>query len=326
MAFRLKADEPAGRGLRRLARKELRRARNWLRRGSHPSEEAIHEARKSVKKVRAILQIVDADAGRRLGGCRKRLRSVNRMLSRVRDADAMLEILEKLRTRTPQLISEHTFARIRRRLAEEKQAAMESAGRDRAWKIVQGELRAVRKSAKRWRQAHRGLGAMAAGIHRAHRAGRKAQARARQRQRAADFHEWRKAMKALWYALRLLEGRSRRIDRDAAALHRAEVSLGDDHNVVVLCDVLSNDPSVCRTAADVDRVRLAGDGYQCEMRKRALRNVRGIYARTSRQYLRAIRQEWKRSESWTRNASTTSRTRSTTSRRRSTSSGRTAVK
>ena len=35
-------------------------------------------------------------------------------------------------------------------------------------------------------------------------------ARARKGQRAADFHEWRKQIKALWYELRLVEGPSAR--------------------------------------------------------------------------------------------------------------------
>jgi len=322
MAFRLKADESVRRGLRRLAAKELKSARGRLARAKRPSDEAIHEARKSLKKTRAILQLIDADRGRRLGGSGKTLRAVNRTLSALRDCEAMVEILEKLKTRAPQLASEHTVARVRRRLAAETREAMESAGREGAWKKVDRDLRRLRKSARKWRQAHTGFGALAPGLRRAHRCGRKALARARKQQGAADFHEWRKAVKALWYGLRLLQGRSPRIDRDAAALRRAETSLGDDHNVVVLCEALANDPSVCRTAEDVDRVRLAGDRYQCEMRERALKAAGGIYALKSRAYVRAIKQDWKRSGRWTRTASTKSRTRSTTSRRRSTSSKR----
>jgi len=127
----------------------------------------------------------------------------------------------------------------------------------------------------------------------AHRRGRKALARARKRQSAEDFHEWRKAMKALWYQLRLLGGTSRRIGRDTVALHRAEALLGDEHNVVVLCEALTGDSSVCRTAEDADRLRLAGDRYQCEMRKRALQAARGVYAPKSSAYVRSIKREWK---------------------------------
>jgi len=293
MSFRLKTDEPVRRGLRRLAAKELEDARDQLRGAPRPSDEAIHEARKSLKKARAIVQVIDADAGRHLGGSRKAFRAVNRTLSRLRDADAMLGIFDRLRMRAPQLIGEQTFNRLRRRLAAGKRAALKKAERRHDWKHVDQQLRALRKSAERWRQAHSGFGALERGMRDAHRRGRKALARARERQRAEDFHEWRKAVKALWYQLRLLGGRSRRIGRDAAALHRAETLLGDEHNVVVLCGVLTRDRSVCRTAEDADRVRLAADRYQCEMRKRALQAARGVYAPTSGAYVRSIKREWK---------------------------------
>src|ERR1043166_4315885 len=140
MAFRLKAGESVRGGVRRLAAKELGRARQRLRGANRPSDEAVHEARKSVKKARAIMQLIDNDRGRHLERSRKRLRSINRRLSPVRDADAMLEILDKLRARAPRLISEHTFARVWRRLASEKRAAMQRADRARAWKAVDRDL------------------------------------------------------------------------------------------------------------------------------------------------------------------------------------------
>jgi CHAD domain-containing protein len=292
MAFRLRPDESVAHGLRRLAEKELRRARAELGRASPPTGDAIHEARKSVKKVRALLQLVEADDGRRLDACRKRLRSVSRTLSRLRDADAMLSVFEKLRKENPPLFSEHTAARLRRRLASHRREAMEIAKQKGVWKQVDRELRALRKSAPRWRAAHRGFAALAPGIRLAHRRGRKALARARKRQRAADFHEWRKEMKTLWYDLRLVEGRDSRVHKDVAALDRAETLLGDDHNAVVLCAELSKDPSVCGTAADVDRLRLAADRFQCKARTRALKAARRIYARPSRDYLRSVRRGW----------------------------------
>jgi CHAD domain-containing protein len=66
MAYRLRSQESITHGLQRIARKELRAARDGMRRSTPPSDEAVHEARKSVKKVRAIVELIDADGGRRL--------------------------------------------------------------------------------------------------------------------------------------------------------------------------------------------------------------------------------------------------------------------
>lgn len=72
MSFRLRPQESVARGLRRLALKELRSAHDELRRSDSPKSEAIHATRKSVKKVRAIFELIDADRGHGLAarnGC-----------------------------------------------------------------------------------------------------------------------------------------------------------------------------------------------------------------------------------------------------------------
>jgi CHAD domain-containing protein len=297
MAFRLRPDESIKHGFRRLARKELERVRTGLRKARPPRDEAIHDARKSVKKVRAILQLIEDDGGGGLGKSGKRLHSVNRTLSGLRDADVMMETLAQLRTSHPQLFSEHTFARVRSGLADRKRDAARTASRKGAWGAVERKLRAVRRDAKRWALAHHGQRALTRGIREVHRRGREAMRRARTRQRAADFHAWRKEIKALWYALRLIEHPDPGLRRDIDALHRAETLLGDDHNLVVLCGELSSDIAVCRGPVEIDRLRLLVDRDQCRLRKRALDRVRYFYQRRSRAYARGVARAWKASRS-----------------------------
>lgn len=295
MAFRLRPDESVTHGFRRLARKELDAARDRLRAARPSRAEAIHESRKSVKKVRAILQLIEDDDGSGLGRSEKRLRSVNRMLSGLRDADVMLETLAKLRSRHPRLFSPHTFASVRRRLAGEQRVAARTAGRKDAWKTVDRRLGVVRRDARRWTPDHSGSGALIRGILAVHQRGREAMKRARRQQRAEDFHAWRKAMKALWYALRLVERSDAQIRRDVRALHRAEILLGDDHNLVVLCEELASDVTVCRGPVDVDRLRLLADHDQCRLRDKAIARVGYVYNHRPDVYARAVARAWKAS-------------------------------
>jgi CHAD domain-containing protein len=293
MAFRIRPDESVSHGLRRLATKTLKAARAELRRRTPPTDEAIHEARKGVKKVRAIVEAIGAgDDGRPTGKARKRLRRINRVLSPLRDADAMLATLAKLKSRNPRLFTEHTFARVRRELSLRKRKAVTGIDRQ-SWKKLDREFRALRASAKRWQLARHGFRALEPALRTTHRQGRRALARADKNQDAADFHEWRKTIKALWYQLRLLEDGGAMIRRQIRALHRAETCLGDEHNVVVLCAELSKDASVCPGPIDVDRLALAADRYQCELRQKALASARPVYRRKSRDYVRAIERAWK---------------------------------
>jgi CHAD domain-containing protein len=290
MAFRLRPGESVAQELRRLVAGELRLARDELRRTNPPGDEAIHEARKAIKKVRAILGVIEADDGRGLGGSQKRLRKVNRALSRLRDADAMLVIATKLRDENPGLFSERGFARLRGRLSSHKQKSMKTAQKDGAWKRIDRRLRKLRRQAERWRPANRQFGALGPGIRLTHRLGRTHLTQAKRRQRATDFHEWRKHLKALWYQLRLLEGSSPVVRKDVRVLHEVETWLGEDHDVVVLCGELSTETSLC----DLARLRQAADGYQCDRRRKAIAATAYLFAPSSSQYVRRIERAWQR--------------------------------
>ena len=255
MAYRLRRDESVPAGLRRLARKSLKTASEELQRRTPPGDAAIHEARKGLKKARVMLRLLEDDHGAGLGKAPKQLRAVNRTLSSFRDADAMLEILDKLRKRDRRLFNDWAHARVRRRLS--------------------------------------GFRTLGDGIRRSLKRGRKAMARARKTETAQDYHEWRKEMKALWYELRLLEECDSRIKHDVAVLHRAQRWLGDEHNLVVLCARLSREPSIDNGMIDPGRFKLAVDRYQRELRKKAVARAAAIYRRQPGAYVRAIKRAWK---------------------------------
>jgi CHAD domain-containing protein len=297
MAFHIRPDESTADGLRRLARKELASARNNLERTEQPSQDAIHEARKSVKKVRAIVEVVKTDKGHVLKGDRKRLRAVNRVLSRSRDADVLNETLSKLLDRRPALLSEHTRARLRLQLSSYRDAVAQAADRDDAWDDLVDELRDVRAHVKRWSPAHERFEVLARGLRATHKRGRKAMTRALESRRAADFHEWRKEMKALWYQLRLLEEAGQAIQRDVERLHDAEAWLGDDHNVVVLCAHISSTRSCALDAFDVQRFSRHAEQYEERLRRKAIARAGSIYRTGTRTYVRRIERTWK---GWTR--------------------------
>ena len=293
MPFRLRPTESIADGLRRIAREELSSISTHLDGATPPRADAIHEIRKSVKKTRAILHVVGADNGRGLADSAKRLRAINRRLSALRDADVMLETWRTSRTRDPGILTPRCFARVQRRLSSHRSSVMKAALHKETWRRVGQSVRKIRQDARHWKPGHRQFGSLAASIRLAHKRGRTAMARARKSQRAADFHEWRKQIKVLWYELRLVEGSGPRIRRDVAALHRAEAWLGRDHDVVVLCDELSRDGGQDDSRIDLDRIRLAGDRYQSALRTKALASTARIYARAPGEYATSVRREWK---------------------------------
>jgi len=305
VAFLIKSDESVTHGLRRLAAKNLRAAAAELERGAASDDVAIHEARKRVKKVRALAHLVKSDRGQHLKGSRKRLRAVNRSLSALRDADATLEIFDTIRQHYPAVVNEHTFARVRRTLARYQRDAIQAARDDRLFDRTASILRALEKRSKRWRTRHDNFGALARGIRSTHRRGRQVMERAVDNGSDADFHAWRTQIKRLWYELRLL-GAAGGVQKDIAALQAAERLLGDDHNITVLCARL-NDLAASPPAAEIEALRAAAERHQRQLRRKAIAKARPIFTMPAKDYVDKTKRAWRR---W-RNAPASDGTRTT---------------
>jgi CHAD domain-containing protein len=104
MAFRLKRRKAVGRQLSRVVSAELASAVDAVGSAVATSVDGVHEVRKHLKKVRAVLHLFEASLGRGYESLNGGLRSASRRLSALRDADASLETLEKLRVRYPRVL------------------------------------------------------------------------------------------------------------------------------------------------------------------------------------------------------------------------------
>src|ERR687894_2726162 len=97
-SFRLEPGEPIPDGIRRVARGRIDHAVDELRGETDSTrEDAVHETRKDMKKLRALLRLVRGELGERTfareNAC---YRDAARELAGVRDPDVMLETLGAL--------------------------------------------------------------------------------------------------------------------------------------------------------------------------------------------------------------------------------------
>ena len=92
MSFELNSDESLRKNIRRIARDQMDKALERLT-GPHEGspDEAVHEARKSFKKIRAVLRLVrpviDEESDREENTC---FRNAGRPLTEVRDAKILI--------------------------------------------------------------------------------------------------------------------------------------------------------------------------------------------------------------------------------------------
>ncbi|MBA3261362.1 MAG: CHAD domain-containing protein [Thermoleophilaceae bacterium] len=206
-----------------------------LGRSDSTREEAVHEARKDMKKLRALLRLVRGELGDPVYSSENAsARDTARELAGVRDADVMLATLGDLEERygelpgagrrlRPALVA-HRFRTSAGSLTPASKAAAES-------------LSEARDRVADWPLETDGFEAFEEGLGRIYRHGRRDFLAAQKLPSAELIHEWRERTKDLWYHLSLLEDTWKPV---VSALsdeaHELSDRLGDDHDLAVLLD------------------------------------------------------------------------------------------
>jgi hypothetical protein len=268
MGFTLNPKHAIRRELKRVIRKALRHACEHLQ---HAHETGVHEARKSVKKVRAVvalLQHVDTDG---LDKDARRLRAAGHTLSMLRDADAIVATFDTLRQRCPQRLPEHTYAIMRRQLVGAKTRLIRNAKADHSLALVVDTLRGVRRSVERWR-----VPAIAASedpglLMKGYRASRSAMRRARTRPSPSALHRWRRRVKTFWYQLRVAESLAPSLRVEIRRFKQLETWLGEHHDLFVLQMTMADDVGCQRMPAQVRALAALSRTVQAGLQRKAFR-------------------------------------------------------
>jgi hypothetical protein len=293
LAFHLKREESVAHGLRRLAGKQLRSADRSLHSSRTSDVESIYEARRDLKKTRAILDILNEDHARGIGSARRRLRKVSRTLATFRDADACVEVFDRVLGRARRTVSARTLVLVRRRLVADQRALRDDRTLARKLRQAGRQVHTSRQSVDDWRPTHKRFAALGKAIATGLRDGRKAMNVARARGWSTDFHEWRKVVKQLWYELRLLEACGGRVRADARALDRIETWLGEDHNAAVMYAKLFEDDGLAAACPDLEKLGHVVTRYQATLRRRALARGTRLYANAPARYVAEVKRLWR---------------------------------
>jgi CHAD domain-containing protein len=156
MAFKFDTQEPFPKAIPRIAQERINQIIESLSEKPHPGAEAIHDARKNLKSLRALLRLT---RGAIDGGLRTRentkFRDAGRSLSSLRDPQALLEALEYFSKRhhhsaeslTPKRASIRSF--IDKMRTEIEQSLVAGLPPEQIKKLLK-ELREARRRASLW--------------------------------------------------------------------------------------------------------------------------------------------------------------------------------
>jgi CHAD domain-containing protein len=294
MAYRLKKGESIPDGIRRIVHEETESAIGEL---SHTAgkkrDEGIHEARKSIKKIRGLLRLARPQLGRIYRTENRRLGDIGRKLSEIRDATAIIEVFDGLAAKHKDGLQKNGFAPVRKGLEASKREMLQRAGTADAVKRATAALRSIQKGVDSWPLKQDGFNAVATGLEERYGRGRKAMALAQKDDAPENFHEWRKRVKDHWYHVRLLESLWTDVmQAHEHSLHDLETWLGDEHNLVVLCGNIEKQPE---NYGDEKTVRLfltLAAQEQKELREKSLSLGERVYERKPRRFVQDMEKLW----------------------------------
>ena len=240
MAYRFKLDETFTDGVRRIGADQLRHAQSELAAG--PTVTAVHETRKSIKRLRAVLRLVRPGIGAAVFDRENaRLRDIARLLAGDRDRTVLIATFDRLATQQ----DDHG-----RKLLERLRPALQSAH-------AQGKANGIDPlgdAAIRLEKAERAWGRLAVeadgfetigdGLARAYQHCSDAceAACTRHRSEAASdraFHDWRKTVQQHWRHMRLLShGWPEYFDARAKAARELSEILGAAQDLAVFATTI----------------------------------------------------------------------------------------
>jgi CHAD domain-containing protein len=279
MAFELQRKETFRKGLRRIVREQLQGALEQAQQLAR--DEAIHDARKRLKRVRALLQLVRPVVKKSLYKYQNAaLRDVARPLAELRDAAVLIETIGSV-------AQDDALAAARQELTARKRSLDEQNPLDSAAASIQAAL--ARVSA--WTDVPNRWASVGKGLKRTYRQTRRAYADAVRQPTVEKRHEWRKQAKYLRHQLETLQPLCPEILEELAKqAEKLGKLLGDDHNLALLRQTL---PSVSGYG-DHEEVLAAIDRRRDELLQEACELAERFFQDSPKQFERRIKSCWKK--------------------------------
>jgi CHAD domain-containing protein len=292
--YRLRRDEDAATGVRRVIVGRLDKAAERLREADGDSDapaEAIHGARKDLKKARAALRLIREELGEKTFKRENHaLRDAARLLSASRDAEVKLETLDSLLEGDEGEAPPAATALWRDALVADRDRIVDGAGDRREDAIA--AIEAVVGRAPQWPIRHPGWKLLAPGLDTAYREGRDAFLAFPAAPGFEAVHELRKRSKDLWYQVRLLrDAWPPVLEATAEEIDAFTDLLGDHHDLAVLAADLAGREAV--DPAHRDPLRELIETRQTSLLADALSAGERVYAEKPKAFRRRLRAYWR---------------------------------
>lgn len=245
--FEILKKEASDEAIRRVIGEEIDGAVVVLTDGDMSKDDAVHEARKSMKRIRAALRLVRDELGEEIFD-RENVcyRDAARKLAPLRDSTVMVETLDLVQSDYNGHIKGDSFQTIRQKLERQKEEIRhEFLQQEDVFPNVVATLTEAKERLPELPIDSPGFRAYEEGMKRVYRRGRNRMHEAYEESDNPDiFHDWRKRVKYLWHHTEFLHLLWPALFEPLAVeLHQLSDFLGDAHDAAVLIHHLEENRS-----------------------------------------------------------------------------------
>ncbi|WP_057790478.1 CHAD domain-containing protein [Roseovarius atlanticus] len=256
MSFHFEPHAPLQSEVRRIAEDQLNSALAATENAREDPEDAVHDLRKRMKKLRGLARLVRPGLGDTYSRENRRFRDVARLFSPIRDAQVLYETLDGLQVM--ESAAGQDLAPVKAWAQARRNRILTSAELDDRLATARTELRDALAGLDAWQIDDPAEDVLRKGLKKTYKRACERYAFVQHTPGPDPLHEWRKRVKYHWYHLRLLrEGWPDIMAPQIIALDRLGDLLGDDHDLVVLIDTLEAEDApdsarnvIARCAAD----------------------------------------------------------------------------
>lgn len=302
---RLHPGEPLSTGISRIAVGRTDRAIRALTKSTADFDDALHRARKAMKRLRALLRLVRDEIGYQTYREENHvLREASRKLGPARDSFVLVVTLEQIVADYEELLTPGAFELTDRYLRAAHRASIDDlmSGRQTLSHVVT-TLEAARSRYQAWATALRAdaspflrdeYNAVAPGLGRIYRRSRNDLERAITKGTNATFHEWRRSTKYLRYQMETLQP----IWPDVVGGHAARLDelgelLGNDHDLFVLADTVREEPGACPNPTARRLLVALIDQARVDLQEEALTLGTSLYSEKPKAFVTRIGGYWR---------------------------------
>jgi CHAD domain-containing protein len=294
VAYRFELREQVASAFARIAVEQIDRVVRDLSAAREDHSLAVHESRKSLKRIRALLRLVRSGIGEATFKAENaRFREIAALFSDDRDRHVLRSVAAGC-AKDMGAAHRKAFAAISSLLAKPPVDAATASGVE---KEALARLRVARREIAACRVQPDAFETISAGLKRSYRKGRRQLRRAYAAPDDEAFHDLRKAIQQHWRHMQVLQRAWPELfaARLSAARQLSQV-LGDDHDLAVFVAYLGGLPRGVLAAADRRVIE-----RHCRQRQRALR-IRAyplcqqLYAEGAGRFARRVTKIWRAAE------------------------------